>query len=207
MVLIKGGSFMMGSEDSEANDDEKPIHKENVNDFYLDKYELTQNLWELIMGNNPSHKKGNNFPVDQVTWDKAQEFIWKLNNLTGLNFRLPTESEWEFAAKGGNVSRNFKFSGSNKQEEVAWYPDISGKQTHPVGLKKPNELGLYDMSGNVWEWTSDKASKNYNSPRTMDSYIMRGGGAYKGTRDGRVTSRGFLPINSTNYGIGLRLAL
>jgi len=156
MVLVEGGAFTMG-EDKEA-------HKVTLSSFYIGKYEVTQALWKAIMGNNPSHFKGNNLPVETVSWDDVQEFIKKLNAKTGKQYRLPTEAEWEYAARGGNKSKGYKYSGSNNPDEVAWYNtsfdtttpiDHRKIHTHPIGTKKPNELGIYDMSGNVMEWCND----------------------------------------------------
>ena len=162
MVRVEAGTFTMGAT-AEMKDpwkEEKPTHQVTLtNDYYIGKYEVTQALWKAVMGNNPSNFKGDNLPVEQVSWDDCQEFISKLNRITGKTFRLPTEAEWEYAARGGNKSRGYQYSGSNNLLDVAWdddwYDDNSGDKTHAVGTKQPNELGIYDMSGNVSEWCQD----------------------------------------------------
>ncbi len=158
MVYVSSGTFTMGGtseQGSEAESDEKPTHNVTLSSYYICKYEVTQALWRAVMGSNPSEFKDDNLPVERVSWNDCQTFINRLNSYTGRNFRLPTEAEWEFAARGGNYSRRYKYSGSNDIGDVAWNTDNSGDRTHPVGTKRPNELGLYDMSGNVFEWCSD----------------------------------------------------
>lgn len=160
MVQVEDGTFRMGST---KYDDAKPVHQVTLSDYCIGKYEVTQEEWKAVMGTNPSRFTGNNKPVEQVSWNDCQEFIKKLNLLTGLQFRLPTEAEWEYAARGGNKSKGYKYSGSNNIGNVAWYWDNSNDETHAVGTKQPNELGIYDMSGNVWEWCSDWYSSSYYS--------------------------------------------
>ena len=181
MVLVEGGTFSMGSNE---NSDEKPIHSVTVNSFYMGKYPITQKQWVEIMGSNPSKWKGDNLPVERVSWDDIQVFLSKLNQKTRMNYRLPTEAEWEYEAKGGNKSRGYKYSGSDNIDDVAWYVDNSGNNTHEVGTKQPDELGIYDMSGNVWEWCSDWYAENYyessssNNPKGPSSgeySVLRGG--------------------------------
>ena len=158
MVRVEAGTFTMGAtaEMEDPDDEEKPTHQVTLtNDYYIGKYEVTQALWQAVMGNNPSNFKGDNLPVEKVSWDDCQEFISKLNRITGKTFRLPTEAEWEYAARGGNKSRGYQYSGSNNLLDVAWFRDNSGSKTHAVGTKQPNELGIYDMSGNVDEWCQD----------------------------------------------------
>ncbi len=206
MVYVEGGSFMMGYDDSDAMDDEKPVHREYVSSFRIGKYEVKQREWKAVMGNNPSRFKGDNLPVEKVSWDDCQQFIRKLNALTGKNFRLPTEAEWEYAARGGNLSRGYKYSGSNSIGSVAWYTENSGKKTHPVGTKSANELGLYDMSGNVWEWTSDNWCGDYNKSRTSQNLVSRGGGWLSTAGYCRVSNLRF-ERTIRYYDLGLRLAL
>ena len=190
MVEVRGGTFRMGAtseQGSDALDNEKPVHSVTLSGYYIGKTEVTQALWEAVMGNNPSRFKGDNLPVDWVSWNDCQEFIRKLNALTGQHFRLPTEAEWEFACRGGNNSRGYKYSGSNNLGSVAWYDDNSGVKTHPVATKSPNELGIYDMSGNVWEWCADwygdyssGAQTNPKGPYGGSYRVYRGGGRRDG---------------------------
>ena len=152
MVKVEAGTFMMGatSEMQNSGDNEKPVHQVTLTkDYYMGKYEVTQALWKAVMGRKPSYFEGDNLPVESVSWDDCQKFINKLNSKTGRKFRLPTEAEWEYAARGGKKSRGYQYSGSNSISDVAWYTENSGRKTHPVGTKQSNELGLYDMAGNV----------------------------------------------------------
>ena len=218
MVYVSGGTFTMGAtseQGSDVWDDEKPTHSVTLSSFYLCKYEVTQALWRAVMGDNPSNFKGNNLPVQNVSWNDCQTFIFRLNNLTGKNFRLPTEAEWEYAARGGNRSRGYKYSGSNVLSDVAWYGDNSGDKTHPVGSKSPNELGLYDMSGNVYEWCYDwkgtyssSSQTNPTGPSSGSGRVDRGGSWNCVARDCRSSSRNdFMPDYRYNCVLGLRLAL
>ncbi len=217
MVYVSGGTFTMGATSEQGSDawgDEKPTHSVTLSSFYLCKYEVTQALWRAVMGNNPSWFEGNNLPVEWVSWDDCQTFISRLNNLTGKNFRLPTEAEWEYAARGGNRSRGYKYSGSNKLSDVAWFDDNSDRKTHPVGTKSPNELGIYDMSGNVWEWCSDwygtyssSSQTNPAGPSGGSYRVHRGGGLGSGPVDCRSSFRFSDAPNNRDYTFGLRLAL
>jgi formylglycine-generating enzyme required for sulfatase activity len=212
MIEIEGGWFEMGGNEGEIN--EKPVHKVYVDGFYISKFEVTQKQWRDITGNNPgAFQKCDDCPVDNVSWNDVQKFLNKLNSKTRRNYRLPTEAEWEFAARGGNKSRDFRFSGSNNVDEVAWYDNNSGSKTHPVGQKKPNELGIYDMSGNVWEWCSDRydreyynksSEKNPQGPTGGRFYVLRGGSAASVDNYCRVAVRSWSdPDFRDNYGFRL----
>ena len=217
MVYVPGGTFTMGATSEQGSDawnDEKPTHSVTLSSFYLCKYEVTQALWQAVMGGNPSFFKGNNLPVENVSWNDCQTFITRLNSLMGKNFRLPTEAEWEYAARGGNRSRGYKYSGSNTLSDVAWYYGNSGSKTHPVGSKSPNELGLYDMSGNVWEWCSDwkgtyssSAQTNPTGPSNGSSRVRRGGSWFYVPRDCRSSDRSDRSPGRRDDYLGLRLAL
>ena len=181
MIFVEGGTFQMGSSNGEI--DEQPVHTIELSSFSIGKYELTQAQWKAVMGSNPSEFVGcENCPVENVSWDDVQKFIFKLNLLTGKSYRLPTEAEWEYAARGGKKSLGFVYSGSNDIGAVAWYSENASYKTHPVGLKKTNELAICDMSGNVWEWCSDSydsyASERQVNPKGPISgslHVLRGG--------------------------------
>ena len=219
MIAVEGGTFTMGAtseQGSDAYDDEKPAHQVTLSSYYIGKTEVTQELWQAVMGSNPSKFSGTNLPVEKVSWEDCQSFVIKLNELTGKNFRLPTEAEWEYAARGGNKSNGFKFSGGNNIAEVAWYSENGNKISHPVATKAPNELGIYDMSGNVWEWCSDWYSSSYYTSSSQTnptgpnsgSYRVYRGGSWSGNdRYCRVSHRDSnYPSYRFNY-LGLRLAL
>ena len=224
MMPVAGGVFRMGADEKQgswAAADEKPLHEVALSDYYIGQYPVTQGLWREVTGRNPSNNKaGDDYPVEYVSWDDCQEFIKKLNDRTGLEFRLPREAEWEYAARGGLKSKDFIYSGSDNADEVAWHEGNSslgfwkGRRTHPVGQKKPNELGLYDMSGNVWEWCQDwygpykdEAQTDPAGPASGRYRVLRGGSSWRSARFCRVSDRKFGdPGGRGGYG-GLRLVL
>lgn len=249
MRLIPGGSFDMGSADTEtdAYSPEMPLRKGlKIEQFYLAPYLVTQNLWKTVMGetNDPAHFKGDQLPVETVSWEDAQVFIKALNLRTEINrqgvglgeYRLPTEAEWEYAARGGPFNSIYRYAGSDKLKEVGWYGDNSDKETHEIGLLMPNQLGLYDMSGNVWEWLEDHWHENYyNAPKDGRAWlniaasnkgvlrqvkallesddnnspfrVLRGGGYFDVSQRCRSTYRYYLTSDYRNDFIGFRLAL
>ena len=216
MVKVDGGTFTMGAtseQGSDASDVEKPAHSVTLSSYYIGQTEVTQALWKAVMGNNPSYYKGDKKPVENVSWEDCQKFISKLNKLTGKTFSLPTEAQWEFAARSGNSSRGYKYGGSNKIGDVAWYDNNSGNGTHNVGTKSPNELGLYDMSGNVWEWCSDwygnyssNSQTNPTGPNRGPDRVSRGGSWISDAWYCRVSNR-YGPPDDCGCYVGLRLVL
>ncbi|MBK8703465.1 MAG: formylglycine-generating enzyme family protein [Saprospiraceae bacterium] len=234
LVFVEGGSFYMGAvkEDQEAYDWEKPDHKVVVPSFYIGKYPVTQRLWRAVMGGEEqvSYFEGDKRPKTDVSWEDIKVFLESLNNLPevqvyfqelepkGTLFRLPTEAEWEFAARGGTKSRGFRYAGSDKLKEVGWYDENSYDETKPVGLKFPNELGLYDMSGNVWEWCEDDWHFGYEGapddgkawidvPDRGGLRVLRGGGYFGSPRDCRCSSRGDRSPGDRYSSLGFRLVL
>ena len=212
MIAVKGGTFQMGSDD--GYEWEKPVHQVTLSDYYIGETEVTQELWTAVMGSNPSKFTGNmQRPVEMVSWNDCQTFISKLNQLTGETFRLPTEAQWEYAARGGNKSKGYIYSGSNEIDEVAWYEYNSGGMTHPVQTKAPNELGIYDMTGNVYEWCTDwygayssAAQTDPTGPATGSDRVYRGGSWGSDATFCRVANRNnYTPTNSY-FHLGLRLA-
>ena len=217
MVRVEARTFTMGATPEMENpfDWEKPTHQVTLtNDYYIGKYEVTQALWQAVMGNNPSKFNGDNLPVENVSWNDCQEFISKLNRITGKTFRLPTEAEWEYAARGGKKSKGYQFSGSNNISDVAWYKDNSGSKTHAVGSKQANELGIYDMSGNVFEWCQDWFG-SYSSSSQVNP-ISANSGSLRVIRGGSWNFNASFCRSSYRYGhspdlryddLGLRLVL
>ena len=216
MVYVPGGTFTMGAtseQDSDVYDDEKPTHNVTLSGYHIGQTEVTQALWKAVMGSNPSYFKGDSRPVENVSWNDCQTFISRLNAKTGKNFRLPTEAEWEYAARGGH-SGGSKYAGSDNINNVAWYYDNSGRETHNVATKSPNGLGIYDMSGNVWEWCQDwygayssSSQTNPKGPSNGDDRVRRGGSWYDVAWDCRVSRRDDDSPYGSDFNLGLRLAL
>lgn len=216
MMMVEGGTFNMGatSEQKEPFEREKPVHQVTLATYYLGETEVTQALWTAVMGSNPSNFTGDNLPVEYVRWSDCQTFIAELNYITGQNFRLPTEAEWEFAARGGNNSHGYQYSGGSTLSDVAWYDGNSGDQTQEVKTKRANELGIYDMSGNVWEWCQDwygsyisNSLTNPTGAATGSFRVGRGGGWYGSTGGCRSAYRRSISPNFRSNDLGLRLAL
>lgn len=228
MIKVEGGSFRMGATSEQGYTDpqsnEEPTHSVVLSSYYIGQTEVTQELWLEVMGTRPSKFRGENYPVEQVSWDECQTFVQLLSEITGKQFRLPTEAEWEFAARGGTKSQGYKYSGSNTINDVAWYLSTAGSSTHPVATKMPNELGLYDMSGNVYEWVADiygsyssTGQVNPTGPTSGSHRVYRGGNWHTAATKCRVSSR-FSEYPSSrgdgygtsayNYGaLGLRIAM
>lgn len=215
MVYVEGGEFMMGAtpeQGDNAKDVEKPAHKVKVSSFYISKYEITQAQYKAIMGTYYNNFEGDRLPIE-IKWDIAMEFCEKLSKWSGKKYTLPTEAQWEYAARGGNKSKGYKYSGSNDPDEVAWYFDNADGTTHTVGTKAPNELGLYDMSGNVYEWCLDGpraySSKEVTNPMgsTDELYrVMRGGSWGSSARnDCRVASRSAAEYYTFDSSLGFRI--
>ena len=223
MKLVEAGTFQMGS--TTGDSDEAPVHSVTISkDYYMGETEVTQALWEAVTGYSPTSDGyswsskdglGDNYPAYYISYEDVQSFITKLNSLTGENFRMPTEAEWEFAARGGNKSKGYTYSGSNTIGDVARYNDNSSSKTHAVKTKAANELGIYDMSGNVWEWCSDRYGK-YNSraqtnptglTTTGNTRVNRGGSWFSYATNCRCANRDNYAPSIRNYYLGVRLAL
>ena len=219
MIRVEGGTFTMGATQEQGNDaeaDEKPAHQVALSSFYIAQTEVTQELWEAVMGSNPSKNKGAKLPVENVTWDDCQRFVSKLNLITGKTFALPTEAQWEYAARGGDKSSSMKYSGSNTADDVAWHSGNSSKATHPVATKTANELDLYDMSGNVYEWCQDCYGENYyaSSPSQDPACdndsgyrVCRGGAFSVEAKNCRLSFRDSDSSNHKSESLGLRLIM
>ena len=217
MIYVEGGTFMMGSETPDAQADERPVHKVTLSDYYIGQTEVTQHLWTAVMGSdsNPSANEDNNLPVTNISWDGCQTFVEKLSEMTGMHFRLPTEAEWEYAARGGQKSKRYTYAGSDAIDEVAWYKENSNNQTHAVGQKQPNELGIYDMTGNVWEycydWHSlytDQAQTNPMGATTGEKRVLRGGCYHYDSKNCTNTNRhSYYTPDKGGASTGLRIVL
>ena len=232
LVFVEGGTFNMGDEKGDLSDRCRPVHPVSVNDFYIGKYPVTQRLWQAVMGDNPARFKGDTRPVETVSWKETREFIQKINdridirdwfkslNPPGGGFRLPTEAEWEYAARGGRYSQGYLYAGSDKPGQVGWYTENSEGKTHDVGLLLGNELDLHDMSGNVWEWCGDWFDEKYyekckkdgvtanpHGPETGVNRVLRGGSYFNGPLSCRVAHRGRDGPADRDDGVGFRLVL
>ncbi len=229
MVYVKGGTFRMGATEEQGSDaysNEKPVHSVTLSDYYIGRCEVTQGLWEAVMGTTLEEQRdkvdkdrslygqGSDYPIYYVNWEEAQAFVKKLSAWTGKNYVLPTEAQWEYAARGGAKSKGYKYSGSNEIDDVAWYEENSGESTHPVGIKAANELGIYDMSGNVWEWCSDwfgeytdVVQTDLTAPVSGSFRVCRGGSWHNDAGICRVSFRdGYYP-SGRSYDLGFRVAL
>ena len=227
MVYVEGGTFQMGAtseQGSDADGDEKPVHSVTLDSYYIGECEVTQAQWEKVMGTTLSQQQrksdfdwglvgvGDNYPMYYVSWHDAQAFCEKLSQLTGRTYKLPTEAQWEYAARGGNKSHGYKYSGSNNLSSVAWYDSNSSSQTHAVKQKQPNELGLYDMSGNVWEWCRDwygdytsSSQRNPHGPSSGSFRVLRGGSWLYDAQYCRVSIRFSITPSFSCYNYGFRV--
>jgi formylglycine-generating enzyme required for sulfatase activity len=217
LIWVEGGTFVMGcntDEDNNCEKDEFPTHKVKLDGFYIGKYEITQIQWYVVMNDNPSRVIGDDMPVTNVNWHDAQQFVQRLNARTGQKYRLPTEAEWEYAARGGYKHSKYKYSGSNNVNTVAWNAENGGDSIHPVGKKMQNNLNIYDMSGNVYEWCSDwygaygnDADRSPTGPLTGTARVVRGGFWHDAPRRCRVSDRDQLSPDLKLPAVGLRLVL
>lgn len=224
MIYVEGGSFSMGAtteQVDEADSDEYPVRKVTLDSFYISECLITQSQWEKVMGTEIfdsydfKYGKGDDYPIYYVSWEDAQEFCEKLSELTGKKYTLPTEAQWEYAARGGNKSKGYKYSGSNNIDDVAWHSGNSDSETHSVKTKLPNELGLYDMSGNLWEWCQDwyvskydeSDTNNPEGPTTGPNRVLRGGSWYVNAQSCRIANRGHNPPSASAAYYGFRVVL
>ncbi len=224
LVEVKGGTYQQGDTFNVGGEDERPVHKVTVKDFFIGKYEVTQEQWKAVVKKNPSHFIGDKLPVDSVSWDEAQDFIKKLNKKSGKKYRLPTESEWEYAARSGGKEELYagtskglnKETKENELAEFAWYDVTSEEKTHDVGTKKPNGLGIHDLSGNVWEWVQDRFGNEYygkspeenpQGPETGGDRVRRGGSWSSSERGVRATFRYGDFTDAKKDFVGFRIAL
>lgn len=217
LVYVEGDSFMMG-DDNSVRENEKPAHKVEVNSFYIGKHQVIQDVWQSVMGNDPFRFSGGRRPIERVSWRETQDFLQLLNRHTRQSFRLPTEAEWEYAARGGKYREDYLYAGSDKLKQVGWYEENSNGQTHEVGKLLANELGLYDMSGNVWEWCEDDYHDNYegapndgsawvDSPARSSGRVLRGGLYFDDAESSRSTFRSKYTADDRNGIVGFRLVL
>ena len=226
MKKVDGGTFQMGATEeqgSDADENEMPVHSVTLSKYWIGETEVTQALWYAVMGQRPTSDGdqwssdmglGDNYPAYWASWDDCQEFITRLNQLTGQSFRLPTETEWEFAARGGNSSQGYKYAGSNTIDDVAWFASNSSSMAHPVATKSPNELGLYDMNGNLMEWCQDwygnyssSAQTDPTGPSSGSDRVLRSGSWYNNAKYCRVSFRYYITPSFRSSTVGLRLAL
>lgn len=217
MVFVDGGTFYMGNELEEGEmDQDANRHRVTIDPFFISRYEVTQELWTTVLDYNPAQFKDPQNPIENVSWEEVQQFIQKLNNITGMNFRLPTEAEWEFAAKGGTFSLGYRFAGSDFPKAVAWVDENSKFTTHNVAMKRPNELGIYDMSGNVAEWCQDFYQHDYyiispehnpKGPQVGNNHVNRGGSWVMDQKYAKTYSRNLASPKMKSQAIGFRLAM
>jgi formylglycine-generating enzyme required for sulfatase activity len=220
LVYVQGGIFSMGGDDPEAPDREKPVHKVQLSDFFIGRYPVTQEVWQAVMGDNPSRFKGEKRPVEGVSWEDAQKMLPRLNQQSGEDFRLPAEAEWEYAARGGRHSQGYKYAGSDRLKQVGWYRENSDGETREVGRLLANELGIHDMSGNVYEWCQDWYDdesyaachkrglvENPQGPDTGTRRVLRGGGYFGYPLRCRAVDRDRYRPEFRGGGIGFRLVL
>ena len=218
MVRVEGGTFPMGSDDELAAADEAPIHSVTLSSFRMNKFTVTRKQWRVLMGTDPGWNSnygiGDDLPATHLSYVDCLAFLNKLNSLTDLTFRLPTEAQWEYAARGGKQSHSMRYSGSDNPNEVAWHQDNAGNVLHKPGILHPNELGLYDMSGNIWEWCSDwyaeysvSAQTDPIGPTIGSRRVVRGGSFSYEASYSRVTQRNNLSPDYHSFVTGFRLAM